>query len=243
MSNFYDIVDQVFRDWNYSSPRILHSLIRALKYEVHVDCGTYRGLSACWTAQAMKENGAGRVHCIDNWSLTEHVERCGDPRTHAESNMVACGVRDWIEIHQGETSDPSMWPDKIDSCYVDAWHSYEAANTDFRNACQRGARLICLDDTENCVGPRMFVDELRDSYIADEFDILDLHSDNGMTIFLKKQPRRLITFSQELPLPHPGVDLRRLSLEQQKQHFDEVSAITKLDYSVIMNQTEYDMKL
>lgn len=242
MSDFYTIVDQVFRDWNYSSPRILHSLIRALKYEVHVDCGTYRGLSACWTAQAMKENGSGKVHCIDNWSLTEHVDRCGDPRTHAEGNMVACGVRDWIEIHQGETSDPAMWPDKIDSCYVDAWHSYEAARDDFFMAQSRGARLIALDDTENCVGPRLLVEWLRGA-IADEFDILDLHSDNGMTIFLKKQPRRPITFSQELPLPHPGVDLRPLSLEQQKQHFDEASAITKLDYLGILNQTEHDMNL
>lgn len=243
MSDFYTIVDQVFRDWNYSSPRILHSLIRALKYEVHVDCGTYRGLSACWTAQAMKENGSGKVHCIDNWSLTEHVERCGDPRTHAESNMVACGVRDWIEIHQGLTSDPAMWPEKIDSCYVDAWHSYDAAKRDFEMAYNRGAKLIALDDTENCVGPRMFVELLRETAIADKFDIIDLHSDNGMTIFLRKQPRRPITFSQELQPPHPGIDLRPLSLEQQKQHFDEASAITKLDYSGILNQTEHDMKL
>lgn len=243
MSDFYTIVDQVFRDWNYSSPRILHSLIRALKYEVHVDCGTYRALSACWTAQAMKENSSGKVHCIDNWSLTEHVDRCGDPRTHAESNMVACGVRDWIEIHQGETSDPSMWPEKIDSCYVDAWHSYEAAERDFGMAYRRGARLIALDDTENCVGPRMYVDRLRYTAIADEFDILALHSDNGLTIFLKKQHRRPITFSQELPPPHPGIDLRPLSLEQQKAHFDEASSITGLNYSGIMNQTEHDVKL
>lgn len=244
MSDFYTIVDQVFRDWNYSSPRILHSLIRALKYEVHVDCGTYRGLSACWTAQAMKENGSGKVHCIDNWSLTEHVDRCGDPRTHAEGNMVACGVRDWIEIHQGETSDPAMWPDKIDSCYVDAWHSYEAAKSDLQMAIDRGARLIALDDTENCVGPRMLVDELRsDTQFCWHWQTLELHSDNGMTIFMKVQPRRPITFSQELPPPHPGIDLRPLSLEQQRKHFEEASASTGLDYSWLYLQTEHDVKL
>lgn len=244
MSDFYTIVDQVFRDWNYSSPRILHSLIRALKFETHVDCGTYRGLSACWTAQAMKENGSGKVHCIDNWSLTEHVERCGDPRTHAESNMVACGVRDWIEIHQGPTSDPAMWPSKVDSAYIDAWHSYLAAKTDMQAAMGRGARFVALDDTENCVGPRMLVDELlSNSGFCREWECLNLHSDNGLTIFLKKQPRRPITFSQELPPPCSGVDLRPLTIEQQKQHFSEASIHTGIDYSPLYNQTEHDLKV
>ena len=243
MSDFYTKVDQVFADWNYQSPRIIHSLLRALKPEVHVVCGMYRGLCTAWAAQAMRENGSGRVIGLDNFSLTEHVDRYGDPRAHLQANLDALGVSDLVEIRQGETSDPAMWPEKVDSCYVDAWHSYISANHDFSMAYRRGAKLICFDDTENCVGPRMLVDELKDSIMADEFDILDLHSDNGLTIFLRKQPRRLITFSQELPPPCVGVDLRPLTLEQQKEHFDSAAAITGLDYSGILNQTEHDLKV
>lgn len=243
MSEFYTKVDQVFADWNYQSPRIIHSFLRALKPEVHVVCGMYRGLCTAWAAQAMRENGSGRVVGIDNFSLTEHVARYGDPRTHLQSNLDALGVSDLVEIRQGETSDPAIWPKHVDTCYVDAFHSYEAANADFFRAYSRGAKLICLDDTENCVGPRMFVEEMRNSDIANEFDILDLHSDNGLTIFLRKQPRRLITFSQELPPPCAGVDLRPLTLEQQKAHFDAAAAITGLDYSGILNQTEHDLKV
>lgn len=242
MSDFYSIIEQQFSDWKYDHPRVLHGFIRALKPQVVVEVGCYRAFSTCWMAQALKENGSGRLHTIDNWSLREHVDRYGEPRAHAEENMVACGVRDWVEIHQGETSDPAMWPERVDFLYLDAWHSYDAAKRDFNMAYIRGANFIALDDTENCVGPRMFVEEARQRLYGG-FDILDLHSDNGLTIFLRKQPRRPITFSQELPPPCAGVDLRPLTLEQQKAHFDAAAAITGLDYSGILNQTEHDLKV
>lgn len=241
--NFYEQVEQVYADWNYGHVKVIYGFLRALKPDVHVDCGTYRGLSASWAAQAMRENGKGRVVCLDDFSLQEHVSRYGDPRQHLESNLDRLGIRDLIDIHEGKTSDPAIWPGHVDTCYVDAFHSYEAAKTDFFNAYARGAKLICLDDTENCVGPRMFVEEMRNSDIAQDFDILDLHSDNGLTIFLRKQPRRPITFSQELPPPCAGVDLRPLTLDQQKAHFDAAAAITGLDYSGILNQTEHDLKV
>lgn len=241
--SFYTKVDQVFADWNYQSPRIIHSLLRALKPDVHVEIGVYRGLSTAWAAQAMRENGSGRVIGIDDFSLEEHVDRYGDPRAHLQSNLDELGVSDLVEIRDGKTDDVSLWPDKVDSCYVDAWHSYHAAAGDFMRAYHRGAKLICLDDTENCVGPRMFVEEMRNTAIADEFDILDLHSDNGLTIFLKKQPRRPITFSQELPPPCVGVDLRPLTIEQQKAHFEEAKLFTNIDYSPIYNQIEHDLKV
>jgi len=243
MSDFYTIVKERFSDWNYGHPIVFYGMIRALKPQSVVEVGCYRAFGACWMAQALKENGSGRLTVIDNWSLQEHVERYGDPRTHAEGNMVACGVRDWIEIRDGESTDGLLWPDTVDFCYIDAWHSYQAAKSDFLHADQRGAKVIAFDDTENCVGPRMLVDEMRDSDVARDFDFIDIHSDNGMTILIRKQPRRLITFSQELPLPNPGVDLRPLTLEQQKVHFDEASGITGLDYSKLYSQTEHDLKL
>lgn len=238
--SFHETVKERFSDWNYGHPLILHGFIRSLKPEVVVEVGLYRAFAACWMARALQENNKGKLYAIDNFTLTEHVERYGDPRTHAEGNLRACGVEGWVEIIEGN-SDEVEWPDKVDVCYIDAWHSYTAAKNDFFKALERGAYLIALDDTENCVGPRMLVEELRRmAYIGgDQWDVMDIHADNGLTIFLKRQPRRLVTFSQELPLPNPGVDLRPLTLDEQQQHFDEAAKTTGLNYSSIMEVTEH----
>lgn len=243
--SFYDNVNKVFSSWNYDSPRLLHAFIRCMKPQHIVDCGTYRGLSAAWMAKACQENNMGRVHCLDNWSLLEHAQILDGktPKQHAEDNLTHLGVRDWVEFHDGDTKDLSIWPEKVDFIYIDAWHSHEAAGLEAQTALDRGATFIAFDDVENCVGPRMFVDSATENGYFLTYQRLDLHSDNGLTIFVKKQPRRKITFSQELPYPNPGVDLRPLTLEQQAEHFKEASAITGLDYTRIMNQTEHDLKV
>ena len=238
--SFYDTVEERFKDWNYVHPLILASFVRSLKPQVIVECGLYRGFAACHMAHSLQQNNTGKLIAIDNFSLKEHVDRYGDPRTHAEENIKACGVDQWIEIHEGETSDPAMWPDKVDFCYVDAWHSYQACVSDCMMAIERGATFLAMDDTENCVGPRMTADWLASGL---DWQRLDIHSDNGMVIFMKGQQRRPITFSQELPLPNPGVDLRPLSLGEQYKHFAEASAITGIDYSSILEHTEHDLVL
>lgn len=234
---FIQTINERFSDWNYGHPIMLYGFIRALKPLVVVESGSYRGFGACWMAKAIQENNFGKLYCIDNFTLTEHVERYGDPRTHLEENLKACGIREWVEIIEGNANEVK-WPEKIDICYIDGWHSYEAASFDFGKADQAGATIIAFDDTENCVGPRMFCEEAREKF-SSKFDVMDVHSDNGMTIFMRKKPKRPITFSQELPLPNPGVDLRPLTLVEQEQHFKEAAAITGLNYSKVMKETEH----
>lgn len=234
--SFYDTIKERFADWNYSHPLILHGLIRSLKPEVIVESGCYRAFSTCWMAKALQENNKGRLYTIDNWSLKEHVERYGDPRAHAVANMEACGVREWIEILDGDSKEVA-WPNKVDFCYIDGWHSYKAVNFEFNEALRRGASVIAFDDTENCVGPRMFVENHK--FNPEFWQSIHINGDNGLTIFMRKQVKRPITFSQELPLPNPGVDLRPMTLEQQGAHFDEASAITGLDYLSLIGQTEH----
>ena len=239
--SFHDTVRERFADWNYCHPLILAAHIRAMKPDVVVEVGSYRGFGACHMAHALQENSHGKLYCIDNWTLTEHVSRYGDPRAHFEEGIRACGVDAFIEITQGESHDPAMWPSKVDVCYVDAWHSFTSAMKDFLMAHERGARLIALDDTENCVGPRMVVDALRrDPKMAGCYDILEIHSDNGMVMLMRREVRRPVTFSQEIPYPCVGIDLRPLTLGQQAEHFKEAAIITKLDYSDIATRTEHD---
>jgi len=238
--SFFDNVNTVYATWNYDSPRILYSFARALKPSHLVDCGTYRGLSAAWMAKACQENNFGVVHAIDNWSLLEHAQILGDktPKQHAEENLTVLGVREWVRFHDGDTHDDTVWPETVDFAYIDAWHSHEACLNDAWKAVERGATFVAFDDVENCVGPRLFVDQ-PNLFKERDWQRLDLHSDNGLTIFIKRRSRRLVTFSQELPYPNPGVDLRPLTLEQQKAHFDEASAITGLDYSPLLDHTEH----
>lgn len=242
--SFYIEVDRVFATWNYGHPRILHALLRSMKSTSHVECGVYRGLSTAWAARAMQENNTGRVYGIDSWSLTEHAHilEGKTPKQHAEENLTELGVREWVTLLDGK-SDEVTWPDVVTSAYLDSWHSHAVVAKEFEMAVERGAYMIALDDTENCVGPRLFVEQNQAKYEKLGWTVMDIHSDNGLTIFLKQQPRRLITFSQELPLPNPGVDLRPLSIEQQTEHFAEAFKVTGLDYSSCLRNTQHDMEV
>jgi len=225
--NFFETVESVFHDWRYDHPRILYSLIRAMKPSVAVEVGTYRGYAACYMARALQENNNGHLYCIDNLSLTDHLARYGtDPVTHWGNNLTATGVRDWATLIVGK-SDEVIWPAKIDFAYIDGWHSYQTCLHDFTRAAYAGASCICLDDIVQSVGPRMVFDLIRKT---DEWQVLELFHDCGMGICVRKTPKPPYTFSQELP-DNPGVDLRPLSRQERIEHFAEASKTTGLDYS------------
>lgn len=227
--SFFDNVDKIFKDWNYNHPRILYSLIRAAKPRSIIEVGTYRGLGAAWMAKAAQENNFGLVTCIDDFSLTDHEARYGDARRHLHENLLQLGVRDWVTIIEGK-SDQVKWPESCDFAYIDGWHGYLACKSDFDNAADLGAQIICLDDTTQSVGPRMVVDEVRES---GKWDVLDLHHDCGMTICSLRKPKGVITFSQELP-NHPGVDLQVISPNEQRKHLQEAQRVNGVDYSSIL---------
>lgn len=238
--SFEDTVNERFKDWFYYHPIILHGLIRAMKPQVVVEVGAYRGFGACWMARALQLNNTGKLYCIDNWSLHEHVEQYGDPRAHFLGNLEACGVREWVELIDGDSSEVE-WPVRVDFCYVDGWHSYDQCWEDIQMAMDRGADVIAVDDVISCVGPRMAADRIRRFYKSHycEWDFVDIHSDNGLFLMFRKKDKTPATFSQELPHPNPGVDLRPLTKAQQRVHFSEARKITGLDYSDILKHTEH----
>lgn len=226
-----------FADWNYANPILLYALVRMHKPQAVVDVGTYRGLSASWMAKGVQENNFGKVYCIDDFSLHEHVSRYGDPKAHLIGNLEALGIREWVEIIEGK-SDQVVWPSAISMAYIDAWHSHNAAKHDFEKALSLGATIIALDDTENCVGPRLFAETVN----LEGWSSMHFHSANGMTLFVKDELKRPVTFSQELP-NNPGVDLRFMTLEEQGTHFEEATKVTGLDYGSILGQTEHDREV
>lgn len=224
--SFFETVEAQFKDWHYDHPRILYSLIRSLRPRVCVEVGTYRGYAACYMARALQENNSGHLFCIDNFSLTDFVAKYGDPKKHWAENLQACGVYSWATLLQGD-SDKVDWPEHVDFAYIDGWHSYDAARHDFNQCAQRGAQCICLDDTINCAGPRLLMNEMK--AVSSTWSVLDIPSDNGLSICMRKQKVRDVTFSQELP-NHPGVDVSVLSREDRIKHFREAYQYTGVDY-------------
>jgi tRNA A58 N-methylase Trm61 len=200
-----------------------------MKPQTVVEVGVYKGFTASWLARALQENGSGHLYGIDNFSLTDHETRLGtDARSHLRHNLESLGVDNVVTILDGD-SDKVNWPEKVDFAYIDGWHSYLAAKYDFLQCAKRGAECVCFDDAVQSVGPRMLIQEIRDS---GDWDVLTVDRDCGMAICMRKKKLRDITFSQELP-NHPGVDLQALTREEQMEHLDDCSKINAVSYQRI----------
>lgn len=225
-TGFFETVEKVFETWRYDHPRILYALCRSLRPRTVIDCGTYRGYSACYMAQACKENGYGHVHAIDDFS--EGMQRKYDA-DHWRTNVAACGLTDWCSLIVGKSQEVK-WPEKVDFAYIDGWHGYRAVEHDFLECHARGAECICLDDVTSTVGPSYFIQKMR-TFLAG-FDILELHRDCGLAICMRRKPKPPLAFSQELPFPHPGATFsRETTIEQKREHLREASKVTGIDYS------------
>lgn len=226
-TDFFATVEARFHDWHYDHPRILYALIRSTKPNTAIEIGTYRSYAACYMARALQENNTGHLYCVDNFSLTDHAKRYGDPEKHWNDNLAACGVRNWVTLLKGD-SDKVKWPDSVDFAYIDGWHSYDAVRYDFEECEKRGAKCICLDDTINSVGPRLWMNEVRAIH-KKNWSVIDIPADNGLSICVRNQKHIDVTFSQELP-NNPGVDLTVLTPAQRQKHFEDAREATGLCY-------------
>lgn len=227
-NDYFDYLEELFHDWRYDHPKIMYGIVRAMKPDVVVECGTYRGYTACFLAKALQENKKGRIYCIDNFSLTEHVSRYGDPKKHLFDNLSKAGVLDVVSVLEGD-SDKVKWPEKVDFAYVDGWHSYQVCKRDFMMAWDRGAKVIGFDDVRNCVGTRLFLKELRDNPLPNS-DIMEFSADNGLALVSRRPEKSNLDFSQELP-DNTGTSITHMNEDEQKQYLSMVGKTTGLDYS------------
>lgn len=221
-ASFFDTVESIFHDWNYGHPKVLWGLVRALRPKVVLEVGTYRGYAAAYMARALQENNSGHLYCVDNFSLTDHVGRYGDPVKHWRDNLMKCGVVDFATLICGDSGSVPL-PRSVDLAYIDGWHSYLQAKQDFELCAQRGAQCICLDDTLNCIGPRRVVAELD----PNQWTAATIPNDNGLTICSRAVNRR-VTFSQELP--GPGTDITAYTDQQLREHLAQASALNGVVY-------------
>ncbi len=225
-NSYFDFLEDLYKTWHYDHPRILYSFVRALKPEVVVEVGAYRGYCACYLAKAIKENNKGRLFVIDNFSLVDHVPKYGDPKQHLMDNFRKAGVSDVITLIEGNSTEVT-WPSKVDFAYVDGWHSYTICKHDVSKCLGLGASLVAFDDTRNCIGPKLFLKHFRKENHS-EFDILEVGSDNGMGIIMRRPDSHTIDFSQELS--GPGDDLTKYTHSQKMEYWEKCKASTGIYY-------------
>lgn len=118
MRNFEEI--RVSESLMPEEGEVLYKLVRENKPEVCVEIGTNNGLSTCYIAQALKENGAGHL-----WTYDIHG-------FGAEENLEKFGLEKEVTV----LVENSRWlkRDKpIDFVFIDGDHALDMVEEDFKN--------------------------------------------------------------------------------------------------------------
>jgi predicted O-methyltransferase YrrM len=167
---------------------MLRALVRWLRPKVVVEVGTYYGYSACWLARGLQENGEGRLHCIDDWSLSgpEAALACA-------AHLGMCHVHPLIELINGKSAEVE-WPENVDLAYIDGDHSFAAVVGDVSRAIDAGASTIVLHDVgeKGWQGPQRLVEE----WPHEGWDLLEAYHGGGLAILKRREVRPQPMFTE-----------------------------------------------
>lgn len=152
---------------------LIAGLVRWLQPVSCVEVGTYCGGTAVHIARALQENGKGELVCIDDFSLN------GEAYHQLWYNLGALGLGDVVSVNVGRSTEPDIWPERVDFAVIDGDHSYEGCRFDVQTAFQRGARCVVVHDVASWWGPRRFLDEVR-ADLSDPLRIFRKSADVGL---------------------------------------------------------------
>ena len=135
--------------------RFIYSFARAYKPDLVVEVGSYAGGTAIGWATALKENGGGRLICLD-----QDVYAKGTFPTITRTNLEKTGLpADRVELMSGDSR--LVLPDlarrlarTVDAFLVDADHTYEGALADLENGLPmlRPGGMILVHDVDRHFG-------------------------------------------------------------------------------------------
>lgn len=168
--------------YQYRHPEMIYALIRWLRITTAIEIGTHIGMTACWMARAIQENGGGRLVCIDPfcWVQEKQEEQwC--------ANVEMCGISDTVILIKGRSQEVE-WP-TAEFVFVDGNHTYPVAKHDAEKARNIGARCIILHDTVSWEGSRKHAEEVRTDPAWSEWDKIEANFDQGIMILLKREPK------------------------------------------------------
>lgn len=183
---------EIIGERNTSEPwhwYILYSITRNVNPNKVVETGVYKAGSTIAIAQALKDNGREnpKMFSFDMWEFGTKDE--------AIKNIEKAGLRDLIELTDGETKDTLSEKMKeigeIELAFIDGLHSYDGVKYDFDCIYPflKTNGVIILHDTVNCKGVIKFMNELQQKYgtITNlvSFDRPDVQN-RGIALFYKK---------------------------------------------------------
>lgn len=121
----------------------LYCIVREKQPSVILEVGTFVGFSTSLMAQALKDNGKGKIYCID--PNLKHLS-VKSPILHAKKMLESLQLDGYVEIHEGFFSEPrgGTDPDKpvlgkrisdivpsVDLAFIDGDHATTAVLQDF----------------------------------------------------------------------------------------------------------------
>lgn len=108
--------------------------VSALRPQILVELGTWRGVSYCAFCQAVKETGQmTRCYAVDTWRGDEHAGNLGDEALFALRSHHEPLYADFSRLIQSNFDDalPYFADDSIDLLHIDGFHTYDAVKKDF----------------------------------------------------------------------------------------------------------------
>ena len=139
-----------------SAAALLYSLVRVNRPEIALEIGTAKGNSAIAIAQAMEDNGRGRLYTID-----PHEEEL------TKIAIKKSGLSHRIEYLIGYSKEviPRLRLERLDFVFIDGDHIYENVLTDFNlvKDLLGGDGLLVFHDTLLFDGPRRIIEEIDQS--------------------------------------------------------------------------------
>lgn len=168
--------------------RLIAGLVRWLQPERCVEVGTYCGGTAVHIARALQENGRGELVCIDDFSLN------GDAYHQLWYHLGALGLGDVVSVNVGRSTEPEIWPERVDFAVIDGDHSHVGCWSDVREAMRRGARCIVVHDVASWWGPRRW---LFQDAPPEGWGLLSVGFEGGLAVLVRNETFPALQFTQE----------------------------------------------
>jgi predicted O-methyltransferase YrrM len=153
-----------------------------------VEVGAYHGYCSLHIAQAIKENGGGKLTVIDDFSLDTNAAAI-------HNNFARAGLADTLEIVSGKSVDVK-WPSPVDFAFIDGDHSLEGCLHDCNKAIECGAKIVCIHDSVGWWGPRGYVEVFREQSKG-LWDVFEGNFDSGLAVLVSREKKPDVQYSEK----------------------------------------------
>lgn len=199
---------------NRALGEFLYGLTRTLRPELIVEIGCFIGLSTHHFAQALRENGKGKILAVDLFEPHKPVNLM-NPLEIANSYLNKAQLEDIVTYVKGDSIEVSrrISPEireRIDLLFIDGDHTVRGVFADFNayyNDLKAGGYLLLHDinpEKCDCYGPRVLIDHLKGRRIIPKYlEITEISTVDGYGLAVlrkthKKQVRARLGLSMSL---------------------------------------------